>query len=113
MVTSGRRELAVARLRAAGLPVPTVLVCAEDVPAGKPDPAGYLLAAAELGLPAAECVVIEDSAAGIAAGVEAGSTVLGVSERALDTAAAVVVQDLRGVTWDGAALRLPAGRLRG
>ena len=34
VVTSGRRPLATARLAAAGLPVPSVLVCAEDVPAG-------------------------------------------------------------------------------
>jgi mannitol-1-/sugar-/sorbitol-6-phosphatase len=108
VVTSGRRELAVARLRAAGLPVPSVLVCAEDVPAGKPDPAGYLLAATLLGLPATDCVVVEDSPAGIAAGGAAGATVLGVSERALDTHSAVVVRDLRGLRWDGAELHFPA-----
>ena len=112
VVTSGRRELAVARLEAAGLPVPSVLVCAEDVPDGKPDPAGYLRAAAELGVPAAECVVVEDSPAGVGAGMAAGATVLGVSERALGTPAAAVVPDLRGVTWDGAALHLPVDLLR-
>jgi sugar-phosphatase len=113
VVTSGRRELAVARLRAAGLPVPSVLVCAEDVPAGKPDPAGYLRAAVELGLPTAECVVVEDSPAGVAAGVAAGATVLGVSERALDSPAVAVVRDLTGVTCDDAALHLPPDLLRG
>jgi sugar-phosphatase len=113
VVTSGRRELAVARLRAAGLPVPSVLVCAEDVPAGKPDPTGYLRAAVELGLPTAECVVVEDSPAGVAAGVAAGATVLGVSERALDTPAVAVVRDLTGVTWDDVALHLPPDLLRG
>jgi sugar-phosphatase len=113
VVTSGRRELAVARLRATGLPVPKVMVCAEDVFAGKPDPAGYLRAAAELGLPAAECVVVEDSPAGVEAGVAAGAAVLGVSERALATPAAAVVRDLRGVTWDDAVLHLPDDRLRG
>jgi sugar-phosphatase len=113
VVTSGRCDLATARLVAAGLPAPTVLVPADDVPAGKPDPAGYLHAAAALGLAPADCVVFEDSPAGVAAGLAAGATVVGVSERALDTAAAVVVRDLRGVTWDGAALHLPEDLLRG
>lgn len=39
-VTSGSRQLMTARLRAAGLPVPEVLVAAEDVSQGKPDPEG-------------------------------------------------------------------------
>jgi mannitol-1-/sugar-/sorbitol-6-phosphatase len=104
VVTSGRRPLAVARLEAAGLPVPAVLVTADDVPAGKPDPAGYLAAAAALGCPPRECLVLEDSGAGVAAGRAAGAVVLGVSERALATDADVVVRDLRGLRWDGARL---------
>ncbi|WP_433190765.1 HAD family hydrolase [Actinoallomurus sp. CA-150999] len=44
-VTSRRRDLAVARLTAAGLPVPDVLVTAEVVTEGKPHPEGYLAAA--------------------------------------------------------------------
>jgi sugar-phosphatase len=111
VVTSGKRELATARLAAAGLPAPKVLVPAEAVPRGKPDPAGYLLGAAGLGLPAADCVVLEDSPAGIAAGVAAGAAVVGVGERALGTDVPVVVRDLRGLTWAGAALRIPAEAL--
>jgi mannitol-1-/sugar-/sorbitol-6-phosphatase len=107
VVTSGRRPLATARLAAAGLPVPAVLVCAEDVPRGKPDPAGYLLAAGRLGCPPAECAVLEDSPAGIGAGDAAGARVVGVGERALDTGVPLVVRDLRGLAWDGAALHLP------
>jgi HAD superfamily hydrolase (TIGR01509 family) len=76
IVTSGTRELAVARLRAAGLRVPGVLVTAEDVEAGKPDPAGYLRAAALLGVDPARCVVLEDAPAGVAAGRAAGMTVV-------------------------------------
>jgi mannitol-1-/sugar-/sorbitol-6-phosphatase len=108
VVTSGRRELATARLAAAGLPTPTVLVCAEDVASGKPDPAGYRAAAELLGVPAEECVVLEDSASGVAAGLAAGAHVVGVGERALDGPAAVVVRDLRGLRWNGAALAIPA-----
>ena len=111
VVTSGKRQLATARLVAAGLPVPTVLVPADEVPRGKPDPAGYLQGAAGLGLSAADCVVLEDSPAGVAAGAAAGAVVVGVSERALASEAPVVVRDLRGLTWDGAALRIPAEAL--
>jgi mannitol-1-/sugar-/sorbitol-6-phosphatase len=106
VVTSGRRPLATARLSAAGLPLPAVLVSAEDVPAGKPDPAGYRQAAAALGVPAVECVVLEDSPAGITAGIAAGATVVGVAERAVPTPAAVVVRDLSGLTWSGGALHV-------
>ena len=78
VVTSGSRALAVARLRAAGLPVPEVLVTAEQVEAGKPDPAGYLRAAALLGVDPSECLVLEDAPAGVAAGLAAGMTVIAV-----------------------------------
>ena len=47
-MTACTRELAEARLHAAGLPLPTVLIGAEAVPLGKPDPAGYLAAAESL-----------------------------------------------------------------
>jgi sugar-phosphatase len=111
VVTSGRRELTMARLAAAGLPVPKVLVCAEDVPAGKPDPAGYRQAAEALGLTPENCVVLEDSPAGVTAGRAAGATVVGVSDRALATDADVVVRDLRGLRWDGERLTIPDGAL--
>lgn len=113
VVTSGRRELATARLAAAGLPVPRVLVTADDVPRGKPDPAGYLAAAEALGVPPTACVVLEDSGAGIAAGRAAGAAVVGVGERSLAGDVPVVVRDLRGLRWDGAALQLPDVLLRG
>ena len=105
VVTSGTRQLAVARLAAAGLPAPAVLVTADDVPRGKPDPAGYLLAAESLGVDATDCVVFEDSPAGIAAGIAAGAVVIGVSERARDSDAAVVVEDLSDVRWDSGVIR--------
>lgn len=78
-VTSGGRELMTARLQAAGLPVPDVLVAAEDVAVGKPDPAGYLLAAQRLGADPADCVVVEDAPAGLEAGRRAGCRVLAVA----------------------------------
>jgi sugar-phosphatase len=79
VVTSCPRELAVARLAAAGYPLPSTLVTAEDVVRGKPDPEGYLLAAARLGVVATTCLVLEDSPAGVAAGRAAGMAVVGIT----------------------------------
>jgi HAD superfamily hydrolase (TIGR01509 family) len=78
VVTSASRPLAVARLRAAGLPVPDVLLTAEEVENGKPDPAGYLRAAKLLGVDPAHCIVLEDAPAGVEAGRAAGMTVVAV-----------------------------------
>ncbi len=93
-VTSGSRPLMTARLSAAGLPVPDVLISATDVTVGKPDPQGYLKAAAALGRQIGECLVIEDAPAGVAAAVNAGARVLAVSTthapHQLSPAAAVV-----------------------
>jgi sugar-phosphatase len=74
VVTSADRRLANARLRAAGL-CPPLLITSEDVRAGKPDPAGYRLAAAKLGADPRRCLVVEDSEAGIQAGRAAGALV--------------------------------------
>lgn len=96
-VTSGPRPLMSGRLLAAGLPVPEVFITAEDVTAGKPDPQGFLLAARGLGVPAANCVVIEDSPAGVAAGKAAGALVVAITSthqaHAL-TAADIVISGL-------------------
>ena len=76
VVTSAPRRLAERRLGAAGLPVPLLLVAAEDIRNGKPAPDGFLLAAERLGVDAAECLVFEDAAAGIAAAEAAGAAVV-------------------------------------
>ena len=73
VVTSAPRALAAARLAAAGLAVPDVLVGAEDVARGKPDPEGYARAARALGADVARCLVVEDAPAGLAAGGAAGA----------------------------------------
>jgi sugar-phosphatase len=78
VVTSGTQAVALGRLRAAGLPTPVVLVTAEDVTRGKPDPEGYLAAAARLGVDAPACVVVEDAPPGLAAATAAGMPTLGV-----------------------------------
>ncbi|MFG2328379.1 HAD-IA family hydrolase [Streptomyces sp. NPDC048604] len=82
LVTSADEALAQARMGAAGLPVPEVRVTAERVGASKPDPEGFLKGAAELGVDPADCVVFEDSEAGIRAGRAAGMPVVGVGPRA-------------------------------
>ena len=76
---SGEVIAALARLGAAGLPVPEVLVTPERLSRGKPDPEGYLLAARELGAAPSECVVLEDAPAGIEAGRAAGMHVVGIT----------------------------------
>jgi sugar-phosphatase len=78
IVTSGTARLIRARLAAAGLPAPKVLVTAETVESGKPDPAGYRLAAKLLGRHPSGCDVLEDAPAGVQAGVAAGARVFGL-----------------------------------
>ena len=95
-VTSGGQRLMRARLAAAGLPVPKVLIGAEDVQRGKPDPEGYLKAAADLGVDIRQCLVVEDAPAGLAAGRAAGARTLGVatSHDAAELTATAVIPDL-------------------
>jgi len=67
-----------ARHKAAGLPVPEVFITAEQVTRGKPEPDAFLLGAKRLGLAPEECVVVEDAAAGVLAGLNAGCHVIAV-----------------------------------
>ena len=86
VVTSAPRDLAEARMRAAGLRIPDVLLAAEDVADGKPSPTGYLSAAEQLGVDASDCLVFEDAQAGIEAALAAGAHTVVVG--ALDSPAA-------------------------
>jgi sugar-phosphatase len=76
IVTSGSRRVATLRLGIVGLPVPRVFIPADAVARGKPSPDGYLAAAAQLGIAPGECVVVEDSPPGVAAGRAAGMRVV-------------------------------------
>ena len=78
IVTSCTRRLATVRLTGAGLPVPAVMVCFDDVSHGKPDPEPFLRGAAALGADPARCVALEDAPAGIASAHAAGATVVAV-----------------------------------
>ncbi|MGK6325405.1 HAD-IA family hydrolase [Sphingomonas sp. DT-51] len=79
IVTSAPRKLAECRLRAAGLPLPRVLVTAEDVQRGKPDPSCFLTAAQQLGAAPEQCLVFEDAPAGVAAAKAAGAHVVAIT----------------------------------
>lgn len=78
VATSATRALAEVRLGAAGIPVLPIMVTSNDIKRGKPDPEPYLKAAARLGFPASECVVVEDAPAGIRSGKAAGARVIGL-----------------------------------
>jgi sugar-phosphatase len=79
VVTSGTRAVAEFRLRHGKIPIPDVMICADEIERGKPDPQGYLRAAARLGVPPAQCVVIEDAPPGIEAGRAGGMKVIAVA----------------------------------
>ena len=71
-----------------------VVVTGDDLAAGKPDPMGFLMAAARLGVRASDCLVIEDSPAGCEAGRRAGAVVLGVPcMTPLDPGPRTIIQD--------------------
>ncbi len=97
LVTSANVPLATARMGAAGLRMPDVTVTAEDVAASKPDPEGFLAAAAALGVDPAQCVVVEDSENGILAGLAAGMRVIGVGPHAADADPTWVVASPTGI----------------
>ncbi|MBP1853366.1 HAD-IA family hydrolase [Rhizobium halophytocola] len=80
LVTSAPKTLALKRLEAAGLPVPPMMVTADDVTTGKPAPDCFLMGAERLGVDPKSCLVFEDADAGIKAGEAAGSSVLVITE---------------------------------
>lgn len=99
VVTSASQRVARHRLHSAGLPLPALLVGAEDVEHGKPDPEPYLLAAEHLGLAAADCLVFEDAPAGISSALRAGCRVVQVGGRQrLSPGISALIQDWRQVS---------------
>jgi sugar-phosphatase len=113
VVTSGTRDTAMTRLTYTGLPVPSVLITADDIRRGKPDPEAYLLAAAKLGIAPGRCVVVEDAPVGISAAHSAGMRVVAVETtysqielREADVKAKQLT-DIR-VSWN---VKRPGGRL--
>jgi len=99
VVTSATRRLAEARLEAVGI-LPKTTVAADDVTRGKPDPEPYLLAAKELGVDPARCVVFEDAPAGLRAGRAAGmaTVALTTTHESHELDADLVVPDLSSLS---------------
>jgi sugar-phosphatase len=78
IVTSSTQRLLMARLGAAGLPIPKRIISGDIVERGKPDPEPYRRGAELLGFLPGECVVVEDAPSGVGAWKAAGCPVLGV-----------------------------------
>jgi sugar-phosphatase len=102
IVTSAPRRLAEARIAAAGLPIPDVLVAAEDVERGKPAPDPFLLGARKLGVAPGDCLVFEDTLAGLQSAQAAGMASIVVTTThshplETDVTAVLDYEDLRAV----------------
>ena len=109
LVTSASQRVARHRLASAGLPLPRLLIGAEDVVRGKPDPEPYLLAARQLGLAPADCLVFEDAPAGIRSALQAGCQVVQIGgDKRLDGGVRARQADRRPIrlTEDEAGLQL-------
>ncbi|BDH12680.1 HAD family hydrolase [Streptomyces hygroscopicus] len=118
IVTSNDTEVALARLRSAGLPAPEVIVSADDVVHPKPHPEGFLLAAQKIGVDPTSAVGIDDSPMGIAAARAAGMTTIAVRFRQEESAlqaAHAVADGVGSITFqgrpDGITLRIPGVEL--
>lgn len=107
MVTSGTRALIDGWLNVLGLPHPEILVTAEDVPKGKPDPRCYLLGRKELEIEESTSIlVLEDAPSGIKAGKAAGFKVLALKtthslKQLQEAGADWIVEDLRSISIQG------------
>ncbi|NTV39923.1 MAG: HAD-IA family hydrolase [Demequinaceae bacterium] len=109
VVTSALRDAARIRLEGVGFPAPLVLIGADDVTRGKPDPEGFLAAAEALGVDPGRCVVFEDSPAGLEAALAAGAQAVVVGD--LDAPVTLGLRRIRdwtGVNYE----RTSEGRLR-
>ena len=75
IATSSYLLTAKAKIRAASIPIPSVLVAADEVLEGKPHPEAYLKASMELGYRPEDCLVFEDSETGVRSALNAGCRV--------------------------------------
>jgi sugar-phosphatase len=81
IVTSGTFPVATTRIKASGIPEPTILITPESVKRGKPHPDPFLLGAEKLGLDAETCIVFEDAPAGLNAGKAAQAMTVAIMSR--------------------------------
>lgn len=82
LVSSSYRILVDAVLGTLGAARFATSVAGDEVAHGKPDPEPYLTACAVLGVTPGECVVLEDSEAGLRSGEAAGCAVIGIPDTA-------------------------------
>ena len=100
LVTSAPIELMRVRMEEAGVPIPPVVVSADDVERGKPDPAPYLKAAELLEVPISSCLVLEDATSGYTAARRAGAQVLLVGDGVPEADPHVPrIADFTGITF--------------
>lgn len=102
VVTSAPQEMARLRISQAGLPLPELLIGADNVSRGKPDPEGYRAAATGLGFDPRDTLVFEDAPAGIRAGLAAGARVIGLTTTmpAAELPCDLCVADLTAIALD-------------
>lgn len=109
VVTSSNRAVALARLRSSDVTRPPVMVAAEDVARGKPEPDPYLLGAHRLARAPQDCIVFEDSVPGIRAARAAGvGAVIGVGAGSAQGDPDLIIADLVGVQWRSGVLVVDA-----
>jgi HAD superfamily hydrolase (TIGR01509 family) len=78
LVSASYRALVDAALDDLGAHRFAATIAGDEVSNPKPDPEAYLRAAAAIGVPPERCIVLEDSASGVAAGEAAGCVVVAV-----------------------------------
>lgn len=99
VVTSATRALTLRRLAAVGIPLPKILIAADDVTKGKPHPQPYMLAARALGADATDAVAFEDAPAGLTSASSAGAATVVVGAYDGEAAQGLPrVPDLAGIT---------------
>ncbi len=100
VVTSCGQRLAGARFGSVDLPSPAVMVTADDVTRGKPDPEPYRAGAERLGVDVRRCLVVEDAASGVRSGRDAGAATLALRTTDPDGPEAdLVVADLSEIAF--------------
>ncbi|ASA54911.1 HAD-IA family hydrolase [Vibrio gazogenes] len=98
IVTSGNESVAHARIKAAKIPKPDVVITADQITRGKPDPEPYQLGAQALGFTADQCLVFEDAVAGVQSGLAAGCPVIGLLTQVQDAQALLGVSTISDYT---------------
>jgi mannitol-1-/sugar-/sorbitol-6-phosphatase len=111
LVTSAGLDLALKRLKEAGIPRPDVIVSGDDVTNGKPNPECFLLGAKLLGVAASDCLVFEDATAGILAGEGAGAAIMVITQthhHPMETSLATIpnYENVRALTQSDGSLTL-------